>query len=60
MIKDDGNAPEEPNLKRGKPQKTVGNDMASIFGNAYRVFFNDYLEKGKSLKAIIIWHYWNV
>jgi hypothetical protein len=37
---------DEPNLKRGKTQRSVGKVMASVFWDARGIIFNDYLEKG--------------
>ena len=35
--------------KRPKTQQSAGKDMASVFWDAYRVIFIEYLEKGRTI-----------
>jgi len=44
-------ARDEPNPKRGKRQKSAGKVLASVFWDAYRIIFIDYLEKGKTINS---------
>ncbi|CAK1586950.1 unnamed protein product [Parnassius mnemosyne] len=42
---------DEPNPKRGKTQQSAGKVMASVFWDAHRIIFIDYLGKGKIINS---------